>query len=65
MCVKQTASGKLLCSTNLSLVLCDEPAGWEEGDVCIHIADPHHCTAETNTLHIANLIHCMAETTKT
>ena len=27
-CVKQTASGKLLCSTELSLVFGDNPEGW-------------------------------------
>ena len=28
---KQIASGKLLYSTELSLVLCDDPEGWHEG----------------------------------
>ena len=40
----------------LSSVLCDDLEGWdwgvreaqEEGSICIHKADPHCCTAETN-----------------
>ena len=27
----------------------DEGAGWEGGDICIHVADSLHCTAEINT----------------
>ena len=43
----------------LSLVLCDDPEGWngevgsevqERGDICIHMADSRCCTTETNTL---------------
>ena len=37
-------------------MLCDDLDGWdggrevqEGGDICIHIADSLHCTAETNT----------------
>ena len=36
-------------------MLCDDLEGlagiegWEEADVCIHMADSLHCTAETNT----------------
>ena len=29
---------------------------WEEGDICIHIADSLHCTAETNTIPYSNKI---------
>ena len=41
----------------LSLVLCDDLEGWEEGGreaqggggICLHIADPCCCTEETKT----------------
>ena len=48
-------SGKLLCNKELSSVLCDDLDGWdgrekqEGGDICIHMADPHCCTAEAKT----------------
>ena len=40
-------------------MFCDDLDGWDEeggmevqegGDICIHIADSLHCTAETNTI---------------
>ena len=41
-------------------MLCDDLKGWdggeggmevqEGGDICIHVADSLHCTAETNTI---------------
>ena len=43
---------------NLSSLLCDDLNRWdgvggreaqEEGDVCMHMIDPPHCTAESNT----------------
>ena len=40
-------------------MLCDDLDGWDKGrggrevqeggDICIHVADSLHCTAETNT----------------
>ena len=35
-CVKQIAGGKLLCSTELSSVLCDDRGGWDGGWVEIY-----------------------------
>ena len=61
-CVKQLASGKLLCSTGSSVQGSVMTWGWDEdrggrdtpegGVICIHIADSLHCTAETQ--------HCKA-----
>ena len=37
-------------------MFCDDPDGWDVGeaqkgrDICIHVADSLHCTAETNTI---------------
>ena len=60
-CIKQIASGDLLCSAGSS-AWCSVVTwiggmgvGWsgkevqEGGDICIHIADSLCCTAETNT----------------
>ena len=42
----------------LDFVFCDDPEGWDEGDVkevqerrdiCMHMSDTLHCTAGTNT----------------
>ena len=30
--------------------------GWEEGDICLHIAGSLHCTAETSTTLLSNYI---------
>ena len=56
-CVKQIASGNLLCNTGSS-ARCSEMT-WrggtgdgeaqEGGNIGVHIADPLCCTAETNT----------------
>ena len=53
----EIADGKLLCR-ELSSGFCDSLDWWdlgggkevqEGGDICIHIDDSLHCTAETNT----------------
>ena len=54
-CVKQ-AGGKLLCNRELSSVLHDDLEEQDGGeaqqgrDMCIHTADSHCCTAETNMI---------------
>ena len=60
-CVKQIASGNLLCSAGSSArcSIMTYLGGWdgggcgrevqEGGEICIHTADSLHCTAETNT----------------
>ena len=53
-CVQQIAGGKLLYSTGSSAqcsVMTNRGGreAQEEGDICTHIADSLHCTAETNT----------------
>lgn len=53
-CVKQTASGELLCNRELSSALYDDLEEQDGGeaqkgrDMCMHRADSHCCTAETN-----------------
>ena len=57
--IKSLIAFKKICPRELSSVLCDDLDGWdgggggrevqEGGDICIHIADSLHCTAETNT----------------
>ena len=53
-CVKQRASGRLLCSTGSSAPssVMTQRVGWvggremqEERDICIHLADPCCCAA--------------------
>lgn len=51
---KQTASGDLLSGTGSSAGCCDDLEGWDGGcatggDIFILMADPPHCTAETDT----------------
>ena len=47
------AIGNLLFSEELSSVLCGVLEAWGEAgggrDICTHLADSLHCTAETNT----------------
>ena len=53
-CVKQIVSGKLLYNRELSSALHDDLEEQDRGeaqqgrDMCIHTADSHCCTAETN-----------------
>ena len=51
LCIKRITNENLLYSTGNS-VLCGDLNGKEiqkRGDICIHIADSLHCTAETDT----------------
>ena len=53
-CVKQLAGGTLLCNRELSSALYDDLEEQDGGeaqkgrDMCMHRADSHCCTAETN-----------------
>ena len=53
-CVKQLAGRKLLCNRELSSALYDDLEEQDRGeaqkgtDMCMHRADSHCCTAETN-----------------
>ena len=53
-CAKKLAGGKLLCNRELSSALHDDLEEQDRGeaqqgrDMCIHTADSHCCTAETN-----------------
>ena len=53
---QMTPSCHIAQGAELRSALCDDlgrwggvRVGWEGGHICIHTADSHHCTEETNT----------------